>query len=108
MGFEEKVKINDEIIELAIRWFDQNELSFIETFCNTVSTPLGGTHEQGLKQAMTKAIRNFAEIKGFKKSMELNYDDLMSSSGTILSIFIKDPQFQGQTKEKLVNISITK
>ena len=106
--FEEKVKINDEIIELAIRWFDQNELSFIETFCNTVSTPLGGTHEQGLKQAMTKAIRNFAEIKGFKKSMELNYDDLMGSSGTILSIFIKDPQFQGQTKEKLVNISITK
>ena len=57
---------------------------------------------------MTKAIRNFAEIKGFKKSMELNYDDLMGSSGTILSIFIKDPQFQGQTKEKLVNISITK
>ncbi len=107
-SFEEKVNINDELIELAVRWFDQNETSFIETFCNTVPTPLGGTHEQGLKQSLTKAIRNFAEIKGFKKSNELNYDDLMSSTGTILSIFIKEPQFQGQTKEKLVNLSITK
>ena len=106
--FEAKVNIDDELIELAIRWFDQNETGFIETFCNTIPTPLGGTHEQGLKQALTKAIRNFAEIKGFKKSVELNYDDLMSSTGTILSIFIKDPQFQGQIKEKLVNISITK
>ena len=52
---------------------------------------------------MTKGIRNFAELRGFKKANEILYDDLMVSSGSILSVFIKEPQFQGQTKEKLVN-----
>jgi len=106
--FESKVNINDELIEWAIRWFTLDELNFIESFCNTVPTPLGGTHELGFRQALIKGIRNFAEIKGFKRANEFNYDDLMSSTGSILSIFIKEPQFQGQTKEKLVNTSITK
>ena len=53
-------------------------------------------------------MRSYAEIKGFKKANELIYDDLMNSSGSILSVFIKDPQFQGQTKEKLVNNSASK
>ena len=106
--FESKVNIDDELIEWAIRWFTLDELNFIESFCNTVPTPLGGTHELGFRQALIKGIRNFAEIKGFKRANEFNYDDLMSSTGSILSIFIKEPQFQGQTKEKLVNTSITK
>ena len=106
--FENKVNIDDELIEWAIRWFTLDELNFIESFCNTVPTPLGGTHELGFRQALIKGIRNFAEIKGFKRANEFNYDDLMSSTGSILSIFIKEPQFQGQTKERLVNTSITK
>ena len=106
--FESKVNIDNELIEWAIRWFTQDELNFIESFCNTVPTPLGGTHELGFRQALLKGIKNFAEIKGFKKANEFTYDDLMSSTGSILSIFIKEPQFQGQTKEKLVNTSITK
>ena len=106
--FESKVNIDDELIEWAIRWFTLDELNFMESFCNTVPTPLGGTHELGFRQALIKGIRNFAEIKGFKRANEFNYDDLMSSTGSILSIFIKEPQFQGQTKEKLVNTSITK
>ena len=107
-SFEDKVSIENETVEWTIKWFTENETSFVETFCNTVPTPLGGTHELGFRQALIKGIRNFADIKGFKKSNELIYDDLMLSTGSILSVFIKEPQFQGQTKEKLVNSSTTK
>ena len=106
--FHGKVKIEDETVEWVITWLLDNETSFIETFCNTVPTPLGGTHELGFRHALTKGIRNFADIKGFKKANELLYDDLINSTGSILSIFIKNPQFQGQTKERLVNSSSTK
>ncbi len=106
--FHGNVKIEDETIEWVVSWLMDDEPSFIDTFCNTVHTPLGGTHENGLRLAMTRAIRNFAELKGFKKANELIYDDLMSSTGSILSVFIKEPQFQGQTKEKLVNSLTTK
>merc|ERR1711991_204986 len=87
----------------VICWLEDDEQGFTETFCNTIHTPLGGTHETGLKLALTKGIRNYAELKGFKKANEILYDDLMLSTGSILSVFIKEPQFQGQTKEKLVN-----
>ncbi|MDC1356944.1 DNA topoisomerase IV subunit B [Pseudomonadota bacterium] len=107
-SFEDNVKIEQESVEWAVRWFTHDEDSFIDTFCNTVPTPLGGTHELGFRQAFTKGIRSFADIKGFKRANELVYDDLMLSSGSILSVFVKDPQFQGQTKEKLVNTSTTK
>ena len=107
-SFEDNVKIEQESVEWAVRWFTQDEDSFVDTFCNTVPTPLGGTHELGFRQAFTKGIRNFADIKGFKRHNELIYDDLMLSSGSILSVFINEPQFQGQTKEKLVNASTTK
>ena len=106
--FYGNVNIDNEIIEWVITWLAENETGFIETFCNTVHTQLGGTHENGLRLAMTKGIRNFAEMKGFKKASEIIYDDLMVSTGTILSVFIKNPQFQGQTKEKLVNSFTTK
>jgi len=106
--FGGNVKLNEETVEWVISWFNSGETNFNETFCNTVPTPLGGTHENGFRQALTRGMRSYAEIKGFKKANELIYDDLMNSSGSILSVFIKDPQFQGQTKEKLVNNSASK
>ena len=106
--FKGNVKLNEETVEWVISWLNSGESSFNETFCNTVPTPLGGSHETGFRQALTKGIRDFAEIKGFKKANEIIYDDLMNSTGSILSVFIKDPQFQGQTKEKLVNSSASK
>jgi topoisomerase-4 subunit B len=106
--FKGNVKLNEETVEWVISWLSSGESSFNETFCNTVPTPLGGSHETGFRQALTKGIRDFAEIKGFKKANEIIYDDLMNSTGSILSVFIKDPQFQGQTKEKLVNSSASK
>ena len=106
--FHGNVKINNETVEWVVSWLADHETGFTETFCNTVHTPLGGTHETGLRLAMTKGIRNFAELRGFKKANEILYDDLMVSTGSILSVFIKEPQFQGQTKEKLVNTFTTK
>ena len=106
--FKGNVKLNEETVEWVISWLSSGESSFNETFCNTVPNPLGGSHETGFRQALTKGIRNFAEIKGFKKANEIIYDDLMNSTGSILSVFIKDPQFQGQTKEKLVNSSASR
>ena len=106
--FDGNVKIEDENVEWVIAWLTNSETSFIETYCNTVPTPLGGSHELGFRHALTKGIRNFADIKGFKKANEIIYDDLINSTGSILSIFIKNPQFQGQTKEKLVSLSSAK
>ena len=106
--FQGDVIIDDETVEWVISWLADHENRCTEPFCNTVNTPLGGTHETGLRLAMTKGIRSFAELKGFKKANEILYDDLMVSTGSILSVFIKEPQFQGQTKEKLVNTSTTK
>ncbi|MDA9165399.1 DNA topoisomerase IV subunit B [Alphaproteobacteria bacterium] len=106
--FKGNVRLNEETVEWVISWLNSGESSFNETFCNTVPTPLGGSHETGFRQALTKGIRDFAEIKGFKKANEIIYDDLMNSTGSILSVFIKDPQFQGQTKEKLVNSSASR
>ena len=106
--FKGNVKLNEETVEWVISWLSSGESSFNETFCNTVPTPLGGSHETGFRQALIKGIRDFAEIKGFKKANEIIYDDLMNSTGSILSVFIKDPQFQGQTKEKLVNSSASR
>ena len=106
--FHGDVKIGDETIQWVVSWLADHETGFTETFCNTVHTPLGGTHETGLRLAMTKGIKNFAYLRGFKKANEIIFDDLMISSGSILSVFIKEPQFQGQTKEKLVNTFTTK
>ena len=106
--FYEKIQIKFEKIECVIIWFNDNESNFITSFCNTVSTPNGGTHEIGLKGAITKAVKNFAEISGYKKFHEITTDDITKNLGSIISIFIKNPEFQGQTKEKLTNVEISK
>ena len=101
--YYEKVEINNEKFEFTISWFDEDNFNFIESFCNTVSTPYGGSHENSLKSALLKSIRNHAELCGFKKFNEIIFEDIYKNVGIILSIFLKNPQFQGQTKEKLVN-----
>ena len=75
-----------------------------ESYCNTIKTPLGGTHESGFKSGIYKAFKDFSKIKYEKKSSQINQEDLFGSSGSILSAFIENPEFQGQTKEKLSSI----
>lgn len=88
-------------IEWAITWLEDPEAGFINSFCNTIRTPQGGTHEAGLRTALTRCIRNYAEMVGNKKGAEITTEDVIGSAGVIFSLFMKDPQFQGQTKEKL-------
>lgn len=111
--FSGKLEIkNDKIpgkIEWAVSWINNDDAGFVSSYCNTVPTPLGGTHEQGLKNVILKAIKEYCEkIGGNKKIQLITQDDILSGLCGILSIFIPNPQFQGQTKEKLVNSEITK
>ncbi|MGC0371749.1 MAG: hypothetical protein DGJ47_000449 [Rickettsiaceae bacterium] len=93
-------------IEWALCWHE-NE-SFVKSYCNTIPTPLGGTHEQGVRAALLRAIKTYGEMTGIKKVSQVTADDLLESACLMLSVFIKNPIFQGQTKEKLVSNGIAK
>ena len=106
--FADNVSLSGEKVEVAITWFHDHEDGFVRSYCNTVPTPDGGTHEQGLRQALVRGMRNFGEIAGIKKASDLTVDDVMASIGAVLSVFIREPHFQGQTKDKLVSQEATK
>ena len=89
-------------VEWAIAWplWSDGAYSY---YCNTVPTPDGGTHEQGLRAALTKGIRAFGELVGQKKSKDISGDDVINGSEIMLSVFIREPQFQSQTKDRLTS-----
>ena len=92
-------------VEWAVSWspegFGEAD-SFIRSYCNTVPTLGGGTHEQGLRAAITKGLRAYADISGMgKKISHVTPDDVMNGSGALVSVFISDPDFVGQTKDRL-------
>lgn len=89
-------------LEWALAWVEQGD-STIDTYCNTVPTPLGGTHEAGMRSALLKGLRTWAETRGNKRGAALIADDVLGSLRVKLSLFIRDPHFQGQTKEKLTS-----
>ncbi len=94
-------------VEWAITWtpegFGEAD-SFVRSYCNTVPTPGGGTHEQGLRAAITKGLRAYADISGMgKKVSHVTPDDVMNGAGALVSVFISNPEFQGQTKDRLSN-----
>ncbi len=90
-------------VEFAVAWPDDNEEGFVHSYCNTIPTPLGGTHEQGLRTALTRGLKSYGGLVNNKKADNITADDVMNGATVLLSMFIRDPQFQGQTKEKLVN-----
>ncbi len=87
-------------VEWAVAWPLWSDGSY-SWYCNTVPTPDGGTHEQGLRAALTKGIRAFGELVGQKKAKDITADDVMTGSEIMLSVFIREPQFQSQTKDRL-------
>ncbi|PZU59377.1 MAG: DNA topoisomerase IV subunit B [Sphingobium sp.] len=89
-------------VEWAVAWPLWSDGSY-SWYCNTIPTPDGGTHENGLRAALTKGIRAFAELVGQKKGKDITADDIMTSSEIMLSVFIRDPQFQSQTKDRLTS-----
>jgi len=89
-------------VEWALTWIGDGD-SFVHSYCNTVPTPDGGTHEAGLRAALTKGLRAYGELKGVKKAANITADDVTSTCGALLSVFIREPEFQGQTKDRLAN-----
>ena len=94
-------------VEWAIGWA-HNDDGFSSSYCNTVPTPLGGSHESAMRSAMGKGLRAYGELVGNKKATQITGEDVMGAGSSILSVFIPDPQFQGQTKEKLASPSASK
>src|SRR5438105_8362840 len=73
-------------------------------YCNTIPTPDGGTHEAGLRAALTKGVRAFGDLVGNKKAKDITADDVMSGVELMLSVFIRNPHFQSQTKDRLTSL----
>jgi topoisomerase-4 subunit B len=87
-------------VEWAIAWPVDHE-GTTASFCNTVPTPEGGTHEAGLRAALTRSLKAYGELTNNKRAQQIAPEDVMDGAVVILSLFIRDPQFQGQTKERL-------
>ena len=105
----EKDTETNERIEWAIAWPEDNDDGFLNSYCNTIPTPQGGTHEAGLKAALLKGIRTYSDLSGMTKRVsQITTEDITIGCCIALSTFIRDPQFQGQTKEKLVSAHANK
>ncbi len=99
---------NDEgKVEWAITW-PEDENGFCHSYCNTVITPFGGTHETGFKSALLKGLKEYGEMVNNKKATAVTAEDFLSDASIMLSLFIRDPQFQGQTKDKLTSSKATR
>ncbi len=89
-------------VEWAAAWLEQDD-GFLHSYCNTVPTPQGGTHEAGFRSALLKGLRAWGEQRGNKRAAQVTGEDLATPMAAKLSAFIREPQFQGQTKEKLTS-----
>ncbi len=89
-------------VEWAVAWplWSDGSASY---YCNTIPTPDGGTHEAGLRAALVRGMRGFAELVGQKKGKDIAAEDVMTGAETMLSLFIREPQFQSQTKDRLTS-----
>ena len=94
---------NDEgRVEWAVTW-PEDENGFCYSYCNTVRTPDGGTHEAGFRSALLRGLKEYGEMANIKKAAQVTAEDFLSDACIMLSVFIRDPQFQGQTKDKLTS-----
>ncbi|MDP3254563.1 DNA topoisomerase IV subunit B [Bosea sp. (in: a-proteobacteria)] len=96
-------------LEWAIAWLATGEDGFSSSYCNTIPTPEGGTHESGLRIALLRGLRDHAERIGQSKRMaQVTADDVMATCAAMLSVFIREPEFQGQTKDKLATLEASR
>ncbi len=86
-------------VEWAVAWHAGD--GFARSYCNTVRTNDGGTHETGLRAALSKGLKAYAELVGKKRAGVIVADDVMTSAAAMLSVFIREPEFVGQTKDRL-------
>lgn len=102
--FAGEMKADDGIgrAEWAVHWPLDGD-GFVSTYCNTVPTSQGGSHETAMRGSMAKSLRAYGELVGNKKAAQITAEDVVGEASVLLSVFIPDPQFQGQTKEKLAS-----
>ncbi len=94
-------------VEWAVAWLEAGEAS-LASFCNTIPTPQGGTHEAGFRNALLKGLRGWGEQRANKRTAQVTPEDLLGAVAAKLSAFIREPQFQGQTKERLTSAEATR
>jgi topoisomerase-4 subunit B len=94
-------------VEWAASWLEEGE-GFVHSYCNTIPTTLGGTHEAGFRAALLKGMRAWGEQRGNRRAAQVVAEDLLAPIAAKLSVFLRDPQFQGQTKEKLTSTEATR
>ncbi|WP_299045514.1 DNA topoisomerase IV subunit B [uncultured Tateyamaria sp.] len=99
VGFQERFGVPGKV-EWAINWTPARD-GFIQSYCNTVPTPEGGTHEAGFWAAVLKGIKAYGELAGNKKAATITRDDLITGGCALVSCFIREPEFVGQTKDRL-------
>jgi topoisomerase-4 subunit B len=87
-------------VEWALTWIADDD-GFLSSYCNTVPTPDGGTHEAGLRAALSRSLKTYGELTSNKRAQQITADDVVSTAAGMLSIFMREPEFQGQTKDKL-------
>jgi len=91
-------------IEWAVTWspigFGEAD-GFVQSYCNTVSTPDGGTHEAGFRAALVKGLKAYGELTNEKRAVQITAEDVIANAGALISVFIRNPEFQGQTKDRL-------
>jgi topoisomerase IV subunit B len=103
---EERKKQRPQV-EWAVAWAPMAD-PFVHSYCNTIPTSQGGTHEQGFRNALTKGLRAHGERVNNRKTSLVAPDDVMAAACATLSVFIREPEFQGQTKEKLSSSDATR
>jgi topoisomerase-4 subunit B len=95
-------------VEWAVAWPEDEEEGFSHSYCNTIPTSEGGTHEAGLRSALLRGIKGYGELLGNRRIPQATGEDVTTGTATLLSLFIRDPQFQGQTKERLASSEATR
>ena len=104
--FHEKFQIPGKV-EWAINWTPSRD-GFVKSYCNTVPTPEGGTHESGFWAAILKSIKTYGERVNSKKAKDITREDLTLGSCALVSCFIQEPEFVGQTKDRLATVEAQK
>jgi len=89
-------------LEWAVTWFGGD--GFLNSYCNTIPTAEGGTHEAGFRNVLTRGLRAYADLIGNKRASVITTEDVMISAAGMLSVFIREPEFVGQTKDRLATI----
>lgn len=95
------------LVEWAMTWgvrgFGDLD-GFLRSYCNTIPTPEGGTHEQGLRSVISKGLRSYGELIGDKKAASITAEDVFGTAAALVSVFVREPEFVGQTKDRLATV----